>query len=145
MLKLDGVCFDAERGCFCGPGGTLVVPDGDPAVRKLMMLVAGQCAGRGPGRAAREAGFSRSRYFQVREVFGREGMAGLANRRRGPKRNYRRTPEAVCQVIRHRFLDPDASSDVVAQKLRQSGMKISTRSVDRVYAKYGLQKKTLPM
>jgi hypothetical protein len=67
----------------------------------------------------------------------------LASKPRGPKRNYRRTDELVRQVVRHRFLDPNASPEVIAQKLRQTGFVISTRSVERVIAEYGLQKKTL--
>jgi hypothetical protein len=51
----------------------------------------------------------------------------------------------VRQVIRHRFLDPEASPEVIAQKLRQTGFTISTRSVERVIAEYAIQKKTLPM
>ena len=46
-------------------------------------------------------------------------------------------------MIRHRFLDPDASAEVVAQKLCQSGWEISIRSVQRVIEEFGLQKKTL--
>jgi len=37
----------------------------------------------------------------------------------------------------------DASTDVIAQKLRQAGWVISTRSVERTIAYFGLQKKTL--
>jgi hypothetical protein len=48
----------------------------------------------------------------------------------------------IRQVIRHRFLDPDASADVIAQKLRQAGFVVSTRTVERVIATFGLQKKT---
>ena len=62
--------------------------------------------------------------------------------KRGPKTNSVRTDEVERQVIRHRFLDPDASADIIAQKLRQAGFAISTRSVERVIEKYGLQKKT---
>jgi hypothetical protein len=51
----------------------------------------------------------------------------------------------VRQVIRHRFLDAEASVEVIAQKLSQSGRKISQRSVQRVIEEYGLQKKTLSM
>ena len=65
--------------------------------------------------------------------------------RRGPKTNYVRTDEVERQVIRHRFLDPDASADIIAQKLRQAGFEISTRSVERVIETYGLQKKTLSL
>jgi hypothetical protein len=37
------------------------------------------------------------------------------------------------------------SAEVIAQKLRQTGFVISTRSVERVIEDYGLQKKTLPI
>jgi hypothetical protein len=67
----------------------------------------------------------------------------LISHPRGPKSNYRRTKEVVCQVIRHRFLDPEASPEVIAQKLRQTGLQISVRSVERIIEQYGLQKKTL--
>ena len=71
--------------------------------------------------------------------------ARLLGHRPGPKRNYVRTDEVVRQVIRHRFLDPDATVDVIAQKLRQAGFPVSTRSVVRVIKEYGLQKKPLSL
>ena len=70
---------------------------------------------------------------------------GLKSKPRGPKTLYRRTGELIRQVIRYRFLDPEASAEVIAQKLRQTGFVISIRSVERVIADYGLQKKTLPV
>ena len=72
-------------------------------------------------------------------------MRGLRSQKRGPKVNYRHTDEVVRQVIRHRFLDGDATAGVIAQKLRQSGQVISTRSVERVIAECGLQKTALPV
>jgi hypothetical protein len=86
---------------------------------------------------------SRSRYFQLLKLFEEQGFAALLPQKRGPKAPHIRTDEVVRQVIRHRFLDPDASADVIAQKLRQAGFAVSTRSVERVIADYGLQKKTL--
>lgn len=47
----------------------------------------------------------------------------------------------VSQIIRLRFLDPKASAEVIAQKLRQTGVKVSVRSVERTITEYGLQKK----
>jgi hypothetical protein len=88
-------------------------------------------------------GYTKQRYFQLLHAYEELGSAGLASKLRGPKRNYRRTDELVRQVVRHRFLDPGASPEVIAQKLRQTGFVISTRSVERVIAEYGLQKKTL--
>ena len=71
-----------------------------------------------------------------------KGAQALQSQKRGPKTHYRRTAELERQVIRHRFLDPEASPQVIAQKLVQGGWKISIRSVERVLADYGLQKKT---
>jgi hypothetical protein len=106
------------------------------------MLVEGQCEGLGPTKAAEKYGLTYARYFQLRNAFLEFGLEGLHSKKRGPKTNYRRTDEVVRQVIRHRFLDPDASPEVIAQKLQQTGFTISIRSVQRVIELYGLQKKT---
>ena len=66
------------------------------------------------------------------KLFEENGALALQNQKRGPKTNYVRTDEVERQVIRQRFLDPDASADIIAQKLRQAGFAISTRSVERV-------------
>ncbi len=135
--------FDHKRKALVGEHGALRVLRDDEVSRKLAMLIEGECEGLGPSGAARKHGFSKQRYHQLRDAFEQGGAQALASKPRGPKRNYRRTDEVVRQVIRHRFLDPEASADVIAQKLRQTGLPISTRSVERVIADYGLQKKTL--
>lgn len=126
-----------------GPGGSLSAPASDVILPKLAMLFEGECEGLGPVAAAAKFGFSRQRYFQLRNAFALGGTLALLNQKRGPKTNYRRTDQVIQQVVRHRFLDPDASAEVIAQKLRQSGFLVSTRSVERVLAEFGLQKKTL--
>jgi transposase len=126
---------------FRGPRGTLPVPAEDEITRKLAMLLEGECGGLGAQAAARKHGYSRQRYYQLLRAYRQGGALALRSKKRGPKTAYRRTPEAVRQVIRHRFLDPDASAAVIAQKLRQSGLRISQRSVERVLEEYGLQKK----
>jgi hypothetical protein len=135
--------FSISPEAFSGPTGMLAITPDDEVSLKLAMLIKGECGSDGPAAVAREFGFSRQRYFQLRALFLEKGAAGLLSRRRGPKTNYRRTREATIQIVRHRFLDPDASSEIVAQKLKQSGFAISARSVDRVFAQFGLQKKTL--
>jgi hypothetical protein len=107
------------------------------------MLLEGEVEGLGPVAAAAKFGFSKQRYFQLRTAYLERGAIALLSDKRGPKKRSRRTDEAVRQIIRQRFLDPDASAAVIAQKLRQSGLLISTRSVERVIAEFGLQKKTL--
>lgn len=128
-----------------GEHGSLPLNQNDEVARKLVMLIEGECEGLGPIKAAQKYGLSKQRYFQLRHVYNEKGSEGLLSEKRGPKCNYRRTDELVRQVIRHRFLDPQASADVIAQKLRQTGFIVSTRSVQRVISDFGLQKKTPPM
>lgn len=135
--------FDPDSSTLVGPEGCLhVVPD-DEVTRKLAMLIDGECMGLGGREAAHKYGYCKQRYYQLLAAFQRDGAVGLRNRKRGPKKPSRRTDEVVRQVIRHRFLDPDASVEVITQKLRQCGFPLSARSVRRVIEGYGLQKKTL--
>jgi transposase len=108
------------------------------------MLIEGQCE-LGAAGAAEKHNITRQRYYQILDAFQENGVLGLQNQKRGPKTNSVRTEELERQVIRHRFLDPDATVDVIAQKLRQAGFVVSTRSVARVVEKYGIQKKTLSL
>jgi hypothetical protein len=134
--------LDLQLRQLVGAAGTLPIRPDDEVTLKLAMLIEGECEGLGPTRAARKFGFSKQRYFQLRQAFADRGALALHSQPRGPKRNYRRTDEVVRQVIRHRFLDPEATAEVIAQKLRQARWTISTRSVERIIAHYGLQKKT---
>jgi transposase len=135
--------FDLKHHALVGTGGLLSVRADDEIARKLAMLIEGECEGLGPLEAAKKFGFSKQRYFQLRAAFAEQGAQALQSQKRGPKTNYRRTAEVVRQVIRHRFLDTEATPEVIAQKLCQSGLEISIRSVQRVIEEYGLQKKTL--
>jgi transposase len=137
--------YDRSQHRIVGPTGNLVIPADDPITPRLLMLIEGECEGLGPMQAAQKHGLSRQRYYQLHKQFQEQGALGLQNQKCGPKTNSVRTDEVERQVIRHRFLDPDASVDLIAQKLRQAGFEISTRSVERVIEKYGLQKKTLSL
>jgi transposase len=126
-----------------GPSGSIQVPSDDEITRKIAMLIDGQCQGLGPTAAARKFGYTKSRYFQLVEAYREGGAEALKSKTRGPKTRYRRTGELIRLIIRHRFLDPEASVEVIAQKLKQTGYRISIRSVERVISDFGLQKKTL--
>jgi hypothetical protein len=128
-----------------GPKGSLPVREDDHITLKLAMLFEGECEGLGPVKAARKFGFTRQRYYQILNQFSKQGAAGLKRLKTGPKGNYRRTDEVVRQIIRYRFLDPQTSPEVIAQKLNQNGYPIAIRSVERVISEYGLQKKTPPL
>ena len=137
MLKID-----PEKSVIIGPAGSLEILPEDEVARKFLMLIMGECEGLGGAKSAREFGYSKQRYSQLLQDFRSGGSIALKDQKRGPKTNYRRTGEVVQQIIRHRFLDPDASPAVIAQKLRQCGWEISQRSVERTITEYGLQKKT---
>jgi transposase len=139
------VWFDSDNLSLVGSAGALDVLNDDEITRKLAMLIEGDCEGLGPAQAAKKYQFSRQRYFQLRTAFREHGALALLSQKRGPKHHYRRTDEVIRQVIRHRFLDPEASAEVIAQKLRQCGLNISTRSVERVIEQFGLQKKTVSL
>jgi hypothetical protein len=135
--------FDLDTLRFVGPAGNLQVAQDDEIARRLGMLIEGECMGLGGAKAGAKYGYCKQRYSQLLAAYRQDGTAALRSGRRGPKRNYRRTDEVVRQVILHRFLHPDASVEVIAQKLQQAGFTISIRSVRRVIDGYGLQKKTL--
>ena len=134
---------DQKQPQLTGPAGSLLVPANDEITLKLAMIFEGQCDGSGPTKAAAKFGYSKARYFQLLHLYQEHGALALHSQPTGPKSNYRRTDEVVRQVIRHRFLDPEASAEVIAQKLQQTHHPLSIRSIHRVIAQYGLQKKTL--
>ena len=137
------IIFQQNHPFLVGSAGSLLVPDQDEITLKLAMLFEGQCEGSGPSKAAAKFGYTKQRYFQLLHQFRIQGASGLLRKRTGPKGHFRRTDEIVRQIIRHRFLDPEASAEVIAQKLRQTQHLLSIRSVHRVIADFGLQKKTL--
>lgn len=124
-----------------GPEGTLAIHPDDRAARKFAMLIEGRCMGLGPTKAAKKYGYSKQWFFKVLDDYNEGGIEALIKKKTGPKKNFVRTKTIMNQIIRHRFLDPDASIAVITQKLNQSGFKVSLRSVERTITEYGLQKK----
>ena len=140
----DTLKFDPNTHQVIGPAGSLPVAASDQLTFRFLMLLEGECLeGSNIAAIAQEHGFSRQRYYQLLDAYKTGGMPALEPQKTGPKSNYRRTDQAVRQVLRYRFLDPNASPEVITQKLRQTQFRISLRSVHRIIADYGLQKKTL--
>jgi hypothetical protein len=135
--------FNPDSDQLTGPAGSLPVASDDLIARRFLMLMEGQCLDQNIVAVAEKHGLCRQRYYQLLEAYQEGVLSALLPKKTGPKANYRRTDQAVRQVLRHLFLDPEASPEVVAQKLCQTHFPISRRSVQRVIADYGLQKKTL--
>lgn len=128
---------------FKGTGGSLPIQQKDIITRQLAMLVLGECSDQDVSKVAAQFDYSRQRYYQLLSAYNKGGALALLPSQPGPKSNYRRTSEVVRRVIAQRFHDPEASAEVIAQKLRQKSLMVSQRSVERIIADYGLQKKTL--
>src|SRR5208283_687001 len=143
-FSMQPLTFNPSTHQLNGPAGSLHLLPHDAAACRFLMLLEGECLHDNIGAVAAKYGYCRQRYYQLLARFKGGGLQALQTQKTGPKSNYRRTDQAVRQVLRHLFLDPEASAAVVAQKLRQTHFPISLRSVRRIIADYGLQKKTLP-
>ncbi len=120
---------------------SLTIQDGDLPSLKFLMLLEGAST-LGAEKAAHKYGFSPQRYHQLLTAFKTKGYEALINQKPGPKNNSARTEPVKNLVVRYKFLDPDQSAEVIAQKLRQQGHKISDSSVGRIIAEFGISKKT---
>ena len=114
----------------------------DKVSRKLLMLIEGTF-GIGVKKSIEKYDYTEQRYYQLLKAFQKDGSNALIDKKTGPKENSKRDDRMIQQIIRYRFLDPDASAAVISQKLKQTGNPVSVRSVERTIQEYGLQKKTL--
>ena len=107
----------------------------------LMLLEAAASKEETIERIAHKFGYTREHFYTIKKHFEEGGCEALSDKPKGPKSNYKRTDEIEKQIIRYRFLDPEANCEVIAQKMNQTGYTISQRSVERTVNEYGLQKK----
>ena len=120
----------------------LKVNPNDSVSQKFLMLIEG-VYGLGVKHSIGKYEYTEQRYYQLLKNFQIAGSSSLIDKKRGPQQNSLRTEKVVQQIIRYRFLDPDASPAVITQKLKQTHFSISLRSVERTIQEYALQKKTL--
>ena len=121
-------------------GKDFVIDQKDSLSMKLSMLIEGHCT-IGVHEAIKKYGYTEQRYYQLLLKYQEGGARALIDNKPGSDKQTVRTKDIVNQIIRLRFLDPFSSADVIAQKLKQIGHKVSKRSVERTITEYGLQKK----
>jgi len=126
-----------------GKRKSLPIHPDDIIAIKMLMIMEGYILGKNVKETAKKYGYSEQRYYQIRRDYLKGGTEALAPRKPGPVKKSKRTDNTINQIIRHKFLDPEASAKVIAQKMKQAGIKISIRSVERTITEKGLQKKTL--
>jgi len=118
------------------------IDEKDNLCKKLAMLMEGHCT-IGVQKAIEKYGYTEQGYYQLLNKYNKGGSEALIEKKRGRKNRPVRNNETLNQIIRLRFLDPLSSSGVIAQKLKQIGHRVSTRSVERTITEYGLQKKRM--
>jgi len=123
-------------------GKDFIIDEKDSLCKKLAILIEGHCT-IGVKKAINKYGYTEQRYYQLLKQYNQGGAEALLNKKRGSNKQLVRTKEALNQIIRLRFLDPFASTGVIAQKLKQIGYNVSKRSVERTITEYGLQKKRI--
>ena len=93
--------------------------------------------------SCKKYGYSEPRYFQILRQYKKKGSPALINKKRGSEKKPVRTKEVIKKIINLRYLNPFASPQVIAQKIKQEGYSVSVRSVERTITEYGLQKKRM--
>lgn len=114
----------------------------DKLAVKFAMLLEGQCT-IGVQEAIKKYGYTEQRYYQLLKSYRHDGTEELLDKKRGSDKKPVRTKELENQIIRMRYLDPLASTDIITQKLSQIGYTVSKRSVERTITDFGLQKKLI--
>lgn len=130
-----------EAKTFKGAISLAVEPTDTIAWKFTMLLEAALADKESIEKIARRYGYTREHFYKIKKQYEERGCSSLLDKSKGPKVNYKRTDEIEKQIIKHRFLDPEANSEVIAQKMNQTGHVISQRSVERTINAYGLQKK----
>jgi hypothetical protein len=134
IMKKEDIIIQGEK-------EQLSIKSDDALAMKLAMLFEATFSSSTKAEIADKYGYSREHYYVIKTKFQEEGSSGLIDKKPGPQNNSKRTKVVNNQIIRLKFLDPDSSSEVIGQKLRQMGYTISNRSVARTINELGLQKK----
>jgi len=124
-----------------GGRGGMLLPLSDPALRDFLMLLEGEAEGVPVRELCRRNGYrSSASYYRKRGKLLREGLAGLVDQKRGPRGKSLLTDGVIKNIVALRFRSPDRNSQQIADALRQKGMAVSARSVERVLQEFGISR-----
>ena len=99
---------------------------------KYEMLRRVRVDGHSVSRAAAACGLSRPTYYQARNAFERDGLAGLLPDNKGPKRAHKLTPEVLRFVEAQLEVEPGLRPAELAQRIRDEyGVEVHPKSITR--------------
>ena len=123
-------------------GKDFTIDKNDKLGIKMAMLFEAHCT-LGVQQAIIKYGYTEQRYYQLLKIYSEGSSEDLRDKKRGSDKRPVRDKEVTNQIIRERYLDTEASAEVISQKLKQNGYSVSVRSVERTITEYGLQKKLI--
>lgn len=85
--------------------------------------------------AAEAFGFSRPVYYQARDAFTEEGLAGLVPAKRGPKGGHKLTPEVLDYIDELTAKEPLPRAEVARRVAQRFDIQVHPRSIDRARAR----------
>jgi transposase len=78
-------------------------------------------------------GYSRQGFYQLQEAFRKGGMAGLLEKRRGPKGPAKCTPQIVTFVLAEKQADPALTGRELAERLGGArGVSLHRRTIEKI-------------
>jgi transposase len=87
-------------------------------------------------RAASTSGLSRPTYYQTRDAFERNGLAGMLPEKKGPKRAHKLTPEVLAFIDAELEAYPDSRPDELVRRLKEElGVRVHPKSIGRARRK----------
>ncbi len=99
---------------------------------KYEMLRRVRVDGESVSRASSACGFSRPTYYQARDAFERDGLAGLLPGKKGPKRAHKLTPEVLDLVDAELEADPSLRPQELARRIEERlGVHVHPKSIAR--------------
>jgi transposase len=105
----------------------------DPRQIKYEMLRAHYVDGLTVAAAAKLFGLSRQSFYQTAAAFSHAGLAGLAGKKRGPKRPHKLTPEVASFLFRRRLSGKRLSCAVLAEEVREAfGVSLHPHTIQRL-------------
>jgi len=103
---------------------------------KYEMLRRVRVEGRSVRQACLDFGFSRTSFYQAKSAFTREGIPGLAPRKRGPRQAHKLTGEALAFLLKVKAEQPRLGVLALAQILEQKfGVTLHRRTIERGLAR----------
>jgi transposase len=98
--------------------------------------------GRPVARTAEAFGFSRPSFYAAQAAFGREGLAGLLPRKRGPRGGHKVSAEVLAFIAARRAADRSLGATQLVPLIRERfGLTVHRRSIERAL---GRQEKKRP-